>query len=183
MSNPASLFILLRGLFLASQSAESRCHSSSWAFDRDPTRLFKRRSPRNAAGTTLSVSAEVKTPGSDPNSTFLQKNANFCLPFFTIATLLLPTYSKTEMRAKKINKFMKCQANVTIQGWCNTKKSGIILLSFFPYNQRLQRCFESFVEVDGVHFDLDLNVALPTKIQHVTEFTRWNLAAKLLLPN
>lgn len=52
---------------------------------------------------------------------------------------------------------------------------------FFPYNQRLQRCFESFVEVDGVHFDLDLNMALPTKIQHITEFTRWNLAAKFLL--
>lgn len=100
-----------------------------------------------------------------------QTNCQLLPSFFSpIITLLLPTYSKNETRAKKINKFMKCQANVTIQGWCNTKKSGIIRLSFFPYNQRLQRCFESFVKVDGVHFDLNLNMALPTKIQHITEF-------------
>lgn len=82
--------------------------------------------------------------------------------FFSLSSSLQNLFKEWN---ESTNKIMKCQANVRLRGWCNTQKSGIystFFLSFFLF-LRFSRCFGSFMEVDGVHFDHDLDETLLTK--------------------
>lgn len=124
----------------------------------------------------LSVSAEVKkkkklkqhTPkvlphGSDLSATIPPSSQTNCQPpplFFSLSALLQNLFKEWN---ESTNKIMKCQANVRLRGWCNTQKSGIYSTFFFFFFLRFSRCFGSLMEVDGAHFDRDLDEALPTK--------------------
>lgn len=79
-------------------------------------------------------------------------------------------YCRTSFKEwnESTNKIMKCQANVRLRGMVQHSEIWD-LFHFLPFFfLRFSRCFGSFMEVDGAHFDRDPDETLPSMTWQAT---------------